>query len=142
MSMSWPSVILLATAQECSSITARIRSYGIRRDPLTDGDVLGWKGYSYSLDFSGRVLDDFEPEEIEEISRRIGEPFAIYLSCESMDAARGFLGEVLVGFSGLIDTNHGDVVEFGDFLRLIENHPQWDWRRVEVSDLLDRAGEE
>lgn len=140
--MSWPSVILLAAARECSSITARIRSYGVRKDPLAVGEVLHWKGYSYSLDFSGRVLEDFEPEEIEEVSRRIGEPCAIYLSCESMDAARSFLAEVLVGFSGLVDTNHGDIIEASDFVRLIESHPQWDWRRVEVSDLLDRAGEE
>ncbi|MFJ1577492.1 hypothetical protein [Streptomyces sp. NPDC088182] len=139
--MSWPSVILLATAQECASIAARIKSYGVRRDPLTDGDVLDWNGYSYSLDFSGRVLEDFEPEEAEEIYRRIGEPFAIYLSCESMDAARKLLGQALAGFSGLIDTNHGDVVEFGDFVTLIDNHPQWDWRRTEVSQILHQAGD-
>ncbi|MEU8962698.1 hypothetical protein AB0C89_13450 [Streptomyces sp. NPDC048491] len=137
--MSWPSLIILATAQECDSIAARIRSFGVHWDPITDSDVLHWSGYSYSLDFSGRVLADFEPEEIDDISARLGSPSAIYVSCESMDAARILLPEALDGFSGLIDTNHGDVVDFGEFTRLIKNHPQWDWRRTDVSELLDEV---
>ncbi|MFF4371641.1 hypothetical protein [Streptomyces sp. NPDC001594] len=137
--MSWPSLIILATAQECDSIAARIRSFGVQWDPITDSDVLHWSGYSYSLDFSGRVLADFEPEEIDDISTRLGSPSAIYVSCESMDAARILLPKALEGFSGLIDTNHGDVVEFGEFTRLIKNHPQWDWRRTDVSELLDEV---
>ncbi|MFF3403783.1 hypothetical protein ACFYW6_35475 [Streptomyces sp. NPDC002659] len=56
-----------------------------------------------------------------------------------MDAARAFMPQVLAGFSGLIDTNHGDVLEFSEFVRLIENHPRWDWRRAPVAQLLDQA---
>ncbi|MFE7126390.1 hypothetical protein [Streptomyces sp. NPDC057617] len=137
--MSWPSLIILATAQESDSIAARIRSFGVRWDSVTNSDVLHWGGYSYSLDFSGRVLADFEPEEVDDISAKLGAPFAIYVSCESMDAARVLLPKVLEGFSGLIDTNHGDVVDFGDFTRLIKSHPQWDWRRTGVSELFDEV---
>ncbi|MEE1752863.1 hypothetical protein [Streptomyces sp. SP18CS02] len=53
-----------------------------------------------------------------------------------MHAARTFLSGPLRGFSGLIDTNHGDVLAFAEFLGLVDKHPQWDWRRTEVADLL------
>ncbi|MDX2545355.1 hypothetical protein ACOT81_12985 [Streptomyces sp. WI04-05B] len=140
--MSWPSVVLLASASECAAIEARVRSLGVEKDPLSDGDFLHWNGNSFALDFSGDVLSDFEPEEVEDMGRRIGEdPRAIYVSCQSMEAARLFLSSALRGFSGLIDTNHGDVVEFAEFVDLIEKHPQWDWRRTELAELLGRPGE-
>ncbi|MEU3845338.1 hypothetical protein AB0E88_35585 [Streptomyces sp. NPDC028635] len=139
--MSWPSVVLLASAHECTAIEATVRSLGVGKDPLGAGDFLHWNGNSYALDFSGAVLSDFEPEEVEDVRRRIGEePHAIYVSCESMDAARMLLSSVLPGFSGLIDTNHGDVIEFAEFVDLLDKHPQWDWRRTEVTELLGRSG--
>ncbi|WP_282693336.1 hypothetical protein [Streptomyces sp. CC208A] len=140
--MSWPSVVLLASTQECAAIETKVRSLGTEEDPLSEGDFLHWNGNSYALDFSGDVLSDFEPEEIEEARRRTGaEPHAIYVSCQSMDAARMFLSYVLRGFSGLIDTDYGDVIEFAEFLDLIEKYPQWDWRRTEVAELLGQAGD-
>ncbi|MFI1814218.1 hypothetical protein ACH414_28165 [Streptomyces sp. NPDC020422] len=140
--MSWPSVVLMASARECAAIEAKVRNLGVEKDPLSDGDFLHWNGNSYALDFSGDVLSDFEPEEIEDATRKIGEaPHAIYVSCQSMDAARGFLAHVLQGFSGLIDTNHGDVVDFAEFVGLIEQHPEWDWRRTEVAELLAGPGD-
>ncbi|MGO4634157.1 hypothetical protein AB4225_25040 [Streptomyces sp. 2RAF24] len=140
--MSWPSVVLLTSARECAAIEARVRSLGVGVDPLSDGDFLHWNGYSYALDFSGDVLADFGSEEIEDAMRRIGEPVhAIYVSCQSMDAARTFLAYALRGFTGLIDTNNGDVVEFAEFVDLIDKHPQWDWRRTEVADLLGGPGD-
>ncbi|WMX45070.1 hypothetical protein RGF97_09675 [Streptomyces roseicoloratus] len=130
-------MVLLASAQECAAIETDMRSLGIEKDPLSDGDFLHWNGNSYALDFSGDVLADFEPEEIQDITQRVRtEPHAIYVSCQSMDAARTFLSHVLRGYSGLIDTNHGDVLEFAEFLDLIDKHPQWDWRRTEAAELL------
>jgi hypothetical protein len=140
--MSWPSVVLLASAHECAAIEAEVRSLGVGKDPLSDGDFLHWNGNSYALDFSGDVLSDFEPEDIEDMRQRIGEePRAIYVSCQSMDAARMFLSFTLRNFSGLIDTNHGDVLEFAEFVDLVEKHPQWDWRRTEVAELLGRPAD-
>ncbi|WP_405767297.1 hypothetical protein [Streptomyces sp. NBC_01538] len=139
--MSWPSVVLLASAHECAAIEAEVRSLGVGKDPLSDGDFLHWNGNSYALDFSGDVLSDFEPEDIEDMRQRIGEePRAIYVSCQSMDAARTLLTFTLRNFSGLIDTNHGDVIEFAEFVDLVEKHPQWDWRRTEVAELLGGPG--
>ncbi|MEU8763862.1 hypothetical protein [Streptomyces sp. NPDC048659] len=135
--MSWPSVVLVASAPECAAIEARVRTLGVEKDPLSEGDFLHWNGYSYALDFSGDILSEFEPDEIEDARRRIGaEPQGIYVSCQSMDAARTFLAYALRGFSGLIDTNHGDVVDFAEFVDLIGKHPDWDWRRTELADLL------
>lgn len=140
--MSWPSVVLLASAHECAAIEAKVRSLGVEKDPLSDGDFLHWNGNSYALDFSGDVLSDFEPEELEAARRRIeAEPHVIYVSCQSMEAARAFLAHALRGFSGLIDTDHGDVLEFAEFVDLIEEHPQWDWRRTEAAELLGQPGD-
>ncbi|MEE1752862.1 hypothetical protein [Streptomyces sp. SP18CS02] len=76
--MSWPSVVLLASAQECAAIEAEVRSLGVEKDPLSEGDFLHWNGNSYALDFSGDVLSDFEPDEVEDARLRIGaEPRAI-----------------------------------------------------------------
>lgn len=134
--MSWPSVVLLASAPVCAAIEANVRSLGVGKDPLSEGDFLHWNGNSYALDFSGRVLADYEPDEIEDAQRRIGsEPRAIYVSCQSMEAARMFLAHTLPSFSGLIDTNYGDVIEFAEFVDLIAVHPDWDWRRTEVAEL-------
>ena len=139
--MSWPSVVLLASAHECAAIEAEVRSLGVGKDPLSDGDFLHWNGLD-ALDFSGDVLSDFEPEDIEDMRQRIGEePRAIYVSCQSMDAARTLLTFTLRNFSGLIDTNHGDVIEFAEFVDLVEKHPQWDWRRTEVAELLGGPGD-
>ncbi|MET8450903.1 hypothetical protein [Streptomyces sp. NPDC005209] len=104
-------------------------------DPTTGGERLQWQGYSYWFDLSGGILSDFEPEDLEEITARIGEPYGAYVSCESMDAARAFLRQVLTESTGLLDTNHHDVLPAGEFLDLLERHPQWDWRRVPSTDL-------
>lgn len=138
--MSWPSVVLLAGGAERDAVEARVRRLGVGEDPLSDGDFLHWNGNSYALDFSGAVLADFEPDEIEDARRRLGtDPRAVYVSSQSMDAARTFLSYALRGVSGLIDTNHGDVIGFAEFVALIEKHPEWDWRRTGVRELLGRS---
>ncbi|GAA1537427.1 hypothetical protein GCM10009730_53430 [Streptomyces albidochromogenes] len=137
--MSWPSVIILAPVEERSTLEARIRSFGVVPDPATGSERLHWQGYSYYFDLSGAILVDFEPDEVEEITARIGEPYGAYVSCQSMDAARAFLGQVLPGVDGLLDTNHHDVLPAGEFLRLLTLHPQWDWRRVPSTGLRSSA---
>ncbi|MFE4335580.1 hypothetical protein ACFRQM_41145 [Streptomyces sp. NPDC056831] len=78
----------------------------------------------------GGVLADFEPEEPEQIAARIGTPYGVYVSGQSMEAVRAFLGHVLPGFDGLANTNHDDILPPREFLALIGCYPQWDWRRV------------
>ncbi|MFF3957096.1 hypothetical protein ACFYY1_28325 [Streptomyces sp. NPDC001890] len=104
-------------------------------DPVTGDERLHRHGYSYCIDRSGGILADYEPEEIEQVMARIGEPYAVYVSCESMDAARVFLREVLPGVDGLVDTDHYDILQADEFLALMDRHPGWDWRRQASTDL-------
>ncbi|WP_308377991.1 hypothetical protein [Streptomyces sp. ISL-98] len=128
-------MIILAPAEQRLSLETRIRSFGLAPDPATGCERLYWQGYSYYFDLSGDILDDFEPEDLEQITARIGEPYGAYVSCGSMDAARAFLGQVLPGFNGLLDTNHYEVLPADEFLDLLARHPQWDWRRIPSTDL-------
>ncbi|WP_405461125.1 hypothetical protein OG786_27340 [Streptomyces sp. NBC_00101] len=127
--MSWPSVIILVPASRRRLLEQRIRAFGLVPDPVTGEDRLDRYGYAYSLDLSGGILADYEPEELARVAHRIGEPYAAYVECQSMDAARAFLREVLPGVDGLVDTNHFEILRASVFLALVERHPGWDWRR-------------
>ncbi|MGW4228924.1 hypothetical protein ACWEF9_06480 [Streptomyces sp. NPDC004980] len=128
-------MIILAPVDQRPSLEGRIRSFALAPDPATGDEKLYWQGYSYYVDLSGGILADFEPEELEEVTARIGVPYGVHVSCESMDAARAFLGQVLPGFDGLVDTNHFEILPAEDFLTLIGRHPRWDWRRRPSTDL-------
>ncbi|WP_307035447.1 hypothetical protein [Streptomyces canus] len=104
-------------------------------DPVTGDEKLHQHGYSYYIDLSGGILADYEPEELEQVRTQIGEPYAVYLSCQSMDAARPFLRDVLPGVDGLLDTNHYEILRASEFLTLMDRHPGWDWRRQPSTDL-------
>ncbi|MFD4131271.1 hypothetical protein [Streptomyces goshikiensis] len=112
-----------------------IRSFDLAPDAATGDERLHWHGYSYYLDLSGRILADYEPDELEEVRSQIGEPYGVYVSCESMDAARAFLRHVLDGFDGLIDTNHHEILLAHEFVAFLDRHPDWDWRRQPSTDL-------
>lgn len=133
--MSWPSVIVLVPAKQRPSFEGRIRSLELVPDPVTGDERLYLHGYSYYVDLSGGILADYEPEEIEQVTTRIGEPYAVYVSCQSMDAARAFLRDVLPGVDGLVDTNHFEILQASEFLTLVDRHPGWDWRRRASTDL-------
>ncbi|WP_405979336.1 hypothetical protein [Streptomyces sp. NBC_00158] len=116
-------------------LEGRIRSFELVADPVTGDDKLHWRGYSYYIDLSGGILADYEGEELEEVKTRIGEPYAVYVSCQSMDAARAFLRDVLPGIDGLLDTNHFEILRASEFLALVERSPDWDWRRQPSTDV-------
>lgn len=133
--MSWPSVVILVPSKRRPSLEGRIRSLGLVPDPGTGDARLHWRGHSYDISLSGEILADYEPEEPERVRARIGEPYAVYVSCPSMDAARAFLRHVLPGGDGLVDTNHFEILQTGEFLTLLARYPQWDWRRLPSTDL-------
>lgn len=133
--MSWPSVIILVPAERRPLLEGRFRAFELVPDPVTGGDRLYRHGYSYCLDLSGGILVDYEREELDEVATRIGEPYAVYVSCQSMDAARALLREVLPGLDGLVDTNHDEILQASEFLTLVDRHPGWDWRRQPSTDL-------
>ncbi|MFC9249478.1 hypothetical protein ACFT7S_37160 [Streptomyces sp. NPDC057136] len=133
--MSWPSLVILAPAEQRPSLEARIRCFELVPDAVTGGEKLHWQGHSYYLDLSGGILTDFEPDELDHLRTRIGEPYGVYVSCNSMDAARAFLRQVLAGFDGLVDTNHFEILPATEFLTLMDRYPLWDWRRRPSTDL-------
>lgn len=133
--MSWPSVIILVPAEQRLSLEGRIRSLGPVPEPETGDERLHRHGYSYCIDLSGGILADFEPQELEQVRTRIGEPYAVLVSSQSMDAARAFVRQVLPGMHGLVDTNHHEILQASEFLTLVERHPGWDWRRRPSTEL-------
>ncbi len=133
--MGWPSVVILGAVGERAGLEARIRGSGVVPDAAVEGERLYWRGYSYHLDLSGGILADYEPDEVEEVAARVGEPYGVWVASQSMEAARVFLREVLSGFDGLLDTNHGEILAAGEFLALIDRYPDWDWRRRESTEL-------
>ncbi|MFF0560833.1 hypothetical protein [Streptomyces sp. NPDC004266] len=52
---------------------ALIRSLELVLDPVTGGERLHRHGYSYSIDLSGGIVADYEPEELEQVTSLIGE---------------------------------------------------------------------
>ncbi|MFI0940311.1 hypothetical protein [Streptomyces sp. NPDC021020] len=127
--MSWPTVIILAPTGRRPMLEERFRSFELEPEPPTGDERIYWQGYSYSVDLSGGILAEYESDELELVTTRIGEPYGVCVSCESMDAARALLRHVLDGFDGLIDTNHGEILWADEFLALLDEHPAWDWRR-------------
>ncbi|MFF1263663.1 hypothetical protein ACFVZT_43540 [Streptomyces sp. NPDC058321] len=124
-------MIILVPAERRRSLEGRIRAFGLVPDPVTGDEKLHRHGYSYYIDLSGGILADYELEELEQVQvmNGIGEPYAVYVSCQSMDAARVFLREVLPGVDGLVDTNHHEILPVSEFLTLVDRFPGWDWRR-------------
>ncbi|MER5429661.1 hypothetical protein [Streptomyces sp. NPDC002588] len=83
---------------------------------------------SFGVDASGDVLDEFDQEEGNEIRQRIGEFQAITLEYSGVSCIRDLLGEVIQGLSGLLDTNYGELIEYGEVLERFQREPLWDWR--------------
>jgi hypothetical protein len=117
-------------------LEGRIRAFDLVPDPVTGDDRLHRHGYSYYIDLSGGILADYEREELDQVMTQIGEPYAVYVSCQSTDAARALLREVLPGLGGLVDTNHHEILQASEFLTMLDRYPGWDWRRQPSTDLM------
>ncbi|MEU1436443.1 hypothetical protein ABZ438_20525 [Streptomyces sp. NPDC005786] len=128
-------MIILVPAEQRLSLEGRIRVFELVPDPVTGDERLHRHGYSYCLDLAGGILAEYEPDELDQVTNSIGEPYAVYVSCQSMDAARTFLRDVLPGVDGLVDTNHFEILPASRFLALMGRHPEWDWRRQPSTDL-------
>ncbi|MGW4033874.1 hypothetical protein ACWEFL_32035 [Streptomyces sp. NPDC004838] len=83
---------------------------------------------SFGVDASGDVLDEFDQEEVDEIRQKIGEFQAVTLEYSGVSCIRDLLGEVIQGVPGLLDTNYGELIEYGEVLARFQREPLWDWR--------------
>ncbi|MEU4114221.1 hypothetical protein AB0F71_06990 [Kitasatospora sp. NPDC028055] len=138
--MSWPVVIVVVPAERRAELELRFRALGPFWQPAPQDDRVHWGGSSYALDLSGEVLRDFEPEDLEELTARIGEPYAVRVASESMAAARALLRHVLPGLAAIVDTDHWELIPSDDFLGLLARHPEWDWRRLPSTELPGVSG--
>ncbi|MEU0657441.1 hypothetical protein ACWEV9_35540 [Streptomyces albogriseolus] len=106
---------------------ARLRQAGAYSEDETF-DRLDRGECSFGVDASGDVLDDFDQEEVDEIRQRIGEFQAVTLEYPGVSCLRDLLIEVIQGVSGLLDTNYGELFEYGEVLARFQREPLWDWR--------------
>ncbi|WP_449340113.1 hypothetical protein [Streptomyces chartreusis] len=122
-----PTIVLLSPSGSHQLALSRLRQAGAySEDEIFDQLVRG--ECRFGVDVSGDVLGEFDEEELQEIRQRIGEFQAITIEYSGVSCIRDLLGEVVRGLSGLLDTNYGELVEYGEVLARFQSEPQWDWR--------------
>ena len=122
-----PTIVLLSPPENHQHIVTRLQQAGA----YTQGEIfdrLDRGECSFGVDASGDVLDEFDEEEVVEIRQKIGEFQAITLEYSEVSCIRDLLGEVIRGLSGLLDTNYGELIEYGEVLVRFQREPLWDWR--------------
>ncbi|MFH9072787.1 hypothetical protein [Streptomyces alboflavus] len=125
-----PTIVLMSPlGDHHRELEARLRSVG----DYVGGDVLDrleWNTCTFGVDLSGDVLAEFDEQELAEIGDKLGEFSAVLLEYRDVPCVRGLLREILPGLVGLIDTNFGEILEYGRVLERFEHEPDWDWRDV------------
>lgn len=126
--MSRPTLVLLVPGPDREQLLADIRALGLvdRPDPFFDLLELGDNTYGFAL--SGRVIEDFDPEELEEVTRVAPDPYAVLMEYENAESAKALLDRLIRDRAGVVDTNYGELIEFSEFVRRMESEPDWDWR--------------
>lgn len=122
-----PTIVLLSPPGGHQCIVARLRQAGV----YSEGEIfdrLDRGECNFGVDLSGDVLREFDEEEVEGIRQRIGEFQALTLEYSGVSCIRDLLVEVIQGLSGLLDTNYGELIEYGDVLARFHREPLWDWR--------------
>lgn len=123
-----PTIVLLSPSKDHQVVVGRLRGAG----DYTEGeffDRLDRGECRFGVDVSQDVLEEFEESEREEVRLAIGESFrAVTLEYAGVPCLRDLLAEVLQGASGLLDTNHGELVPYGEVLARFHQDPLWDWR--------------
>jgi hypothetical protein len=122
-----PTIVLLSPPESHQHIVARLQQAGAYSEGETF-DRLDRGECSFGVDASGDVVDEFDQEEVDEIRQKIGEFQAITLEYSGVSCIRDLLGEVIQGLSGLLDTNYGEIIEYGEVLARFQREPLWDWR--------------
>lgn len=122
-----PTIVLLSPPWSHQRIVARLQQAGAYSEGETF-DRLDRGECNFGVDASGDVLDEFDEEEVDEIRQKIGEFQAITLEYPGVSCIRDLLGEVIQGLSGLLDTNYGELIEYGEVLARFQREPLWDWR--------------
>lgn len=121
-----PTIVLLSAPDTRKEIEARLRSLGNYEDGevfdrLEVGDC--WFG----IDLSGEVMNDYDEDEKAEIVERLGTVEPILVEYSSVTCIRPLLQTVLEGLPGVLDTNFGELVRYGEVLERFAREPDWAW---------------
>ncbi|MFD9102089.1 hypothetical protein [Streptomyces virginiae] len=122
-----PTIVLLSPRDDHEELVTRLREVGSYReseffDRLDRGEC------RFGVDVSGDVIGEFDEEELSEISGKLGEFRAVLIEYPDMACVRDLLGDVLSGIRGILDTNHGELLDYESVLRRFQLDPSWDWR--------------
>lgn len=123
-----PALVLLVPGSERERLLADLRALGLTDRPDPFFDLLELGAHSYGFVLSGRVIEDFEPEELEEVTRVAPDPYAVLVEYENVESAKALLGRLIRDRTGVVDTNYGELIEFSEFVDRMEAEPDWDWR--------------
>jgi hypothetical protein len=121
-----PTIVLVSVVDTHNKLVDRLRHAG----SYSEGeffDRLERGTCSFGVDFSGDVVAEFEEDEINQVSQELGEFGAILIEYPGMPCLRQLLLEVLQGFDGLLDTNHGELIRYDQVLERFRRDPSWDW---------------
>ena len=124
-------IVLLATPATRRELEARLRRAG----SYEAGDVFDYLemgGCRFGVDLSGRVLDEYDEDEMTEIAEHLDEVEAVLLEYPGVACARSLLEVVLDGLDGVLDTNFGELVKYNDVLARFRQDPSWDWTYFSV----------
>lgn len=121
-----PTIVLLSDPGTRREIEDRLRGLGT----YADGDVFDrlevgdcWFG----IDLSGDVLHDYDEDENAELDKRLGRVEPILVEYSGMACVRPLLQAVLDGLPGVLDTNFGELLEYGEVLARFTRDPTWSW---------------
>ncbi|MGW9435858.1 hypothetical protein [Streptomyces sp. NPDC055607] len=124
-----PTIVLLSSDDDHQELVNRLRRAG----SFLEGnffDHLDRGRCRFGVNFSGKVIDEFDEEELVEISERLGGFGAILVEYQDVTCIRRLLEDVLPGIRGILDTNYGEFLDYRDVLLRFQQDPSWDWRYV------------
>ncbi|MEF2529218.1 MULTISPECIES: hypothetical protein [Streptomyces] len=122
-----PTIVLLSPASDHQELVARLRAAG----SYSEGEIfdhLDRGECRFGVDLSGEVIDEFDEEETVGISEKLGEFNAVLLEYSEMACVRDLLMGVIPGIRGILDTNHGELLDYENVLERFRRNPSWDWR--------------
>ncbi|MCG8918772.1 hypothetical protein L6E12_23605 [Actinokineospora sp. PR83] len=122
-----PTIVLLSVKDGTGELVSRCRDVGTY-EPMPPFDRLTVGECWYGVDLSGRVIEDYEQDELAEIAERLGEFDLITLEYSGVPCIRTLLQALLPGLTGLLDTNFGELIGFDEVLSRFAAGPDWDWR--------------
>jgi hypothetical protein len=75
-----------------------------------------------------RIMDELEPEEASRILHMISEPTFYTLDFSDINFCKELLVAIVDRNDILIDNDHGMLLLGSEFVRILRNHMDWDWR--------------